>query len=424
MKFAIVNLGCKVNQYESDSMLTYLKAQGYEAEEGFCRADVYIVNTCAVTAVSQKKSVQAIARIRAVNENAKIVITGCASQNAPEKFTGKENVVFVGGSFAKNSIAQTAINLAENKIIQKDFSDKTFHATSLYEQMQFPVSPRTRSYIKIEDGCNQFCSYCLIPYLRGRVRSRLIEDVVDECTRAAGLEIVLTGINLSAYGSDIGLSLTDLIKKLATLKKRIRLGSLEVNVIDEAFLDALDSLEDFCPHFHLSLQSGSDEVLKSMNRRYSVQTFAEKTDLIRSRFPNAAITTDVIVGFPTETEEEFQKGAAFIDSVRFSDLHVFPYSPRKGTVAERRYAPLEKSTVKMREKILLQAKEKARQEYQSRFIQKEISVLGERCNNGVCEGYSKNYLRIYSETISPGEIKNLIAVRPYLDGLWAEEKKL
>lgn len=327
MKISVYNLGCKVNQYESDSLIRELSIRGFEVTDELEYADYYVLNTCAVTNEAERKSRQAVGRCLNFNPNARIIVCGCASENDKNQFLSKNNVTYVSGVAGKYLIPD---------ILDVDGESEVRELPKEYEDMYSPLSMRTRSYVKVQDGCNNFCSYCLIPYLRGRSRSRRIESVVAECERVASSgEIVLTGINLSAYGLDVASSLTELIGSLGNIDARIRLGSLEVNVIDEEFLSALKGLKHFCPQFHLSLQSGSDSVLKKMNRHYTTDEFYEKVRLIRETFEDAAITTDVICGFPTESEEEFRESLAFAEKVGFADMHVFAYSSRKGTKASR-----------------------------------------------------------------------------------------
>ncbi|MDE7336624.1 MAG: tRNA (N(6)-L-threonylcarbamoyladenosine(37)-C(2))-methylthiotransferase MtaB, partial [Clostridia bacterium] len=339
MKISIYNLGCKVNKYECDGMLKSLKDRGYDVTEDLVVADLYILNTCAVTNEAERKSRQCVSRCLRLNPNAKIVVCGCASQHDPEQFIEKENVTFVIGTADKDKL----IDKLESKgVLIKPIPTE-------YEDGFTPEVVRTRAYVKIQDGCDNYCSYCLIPYVRGRSRSRKIESIVKECERLSSIckEIIITGIDISSYGKNIGSSLSELMNRLKDVDCRIRLGSLEVNVIDEDLLNSLKSLKKFCPQFHLSLQSGEDGVLKKMNRHYTTSQYKEKVDLIRNVFPDAAITTDLICGFPTEDEESFNKTLKFMDEVGFAQVHVFGYSQRGGTVAAR-YKTLPPDIVKSR----------------------------------------------------------------------------
>ena len=294
MKAVVFTLGCKVNECESDSLVAGLVERGYEVSDKLEFADLYIVNTCAVTSEAEKKSRQTTTRIKKLNPNAKIIYTGCACQNDPKAFSEKSKDFLVTGVFDKNKILDML-----------DCSGECVSEQSNEFEELLPVkSLRTRAYVKVQDGCNNFCSYCLIPYLRGRSRSRNPENVVGEIASLTAKEIVINGINLSSYDYQ-GKALYQLIQMLKDCDKRIRLGSLEARVIDQNLLSALKDLKDFAPHFHLSLQSGSDNVLKLMNRKYTTEEFKQKVDLIRQYFPLAGITTDVIVGFPGESEQDF-----------------------------------------------------------------------------------------------------------------------
>ena len=281
------------------------------------------------------------------------------------------------------------------------------------------VSLRTRAYIKVQDGCNNFCSYCIIPYLRGRNRSRNPQSVIDEIVAINPKEAVINGINLSAYNYD-GVTLTHLMQKLSAVDCRIRLGSLEVGVITDDFLSALKNLKDFAPHFHLSLQSGSDVVLKKMNRHYTAKEYADKVDLIRKYFPDTGITTDIIVGFPTETDENFVETVKLIERVNFSDIHPFPFSPRSGTVAFK-MEDLPSEIKKERLNRLLDIKANKKLEFAKKMVGKTLNMLPEETKEGYTEGYSENYLRLYIKDYK-GE-KNIVKVRvvePFKDGALAE----
>ncbi|MDE6565782.1 MAG: MiaB/RimO family radical SAM methylthiotransferase, partial [Clostridia bacterium] len=298
MKVVVYNLGCKVNQYESDGILTKLANLGYEVADSLQYADCYILNTCAVTNEAEKKSRQAISRCLHFNKDAKIIVCGCASEHNSKQFEDKNGVTYISGVANKNKIPEL---LEQKGVFVAPIS-------KFYEQELQPDLVRTRAYVKIQDGCNNFCSYCIIPYLRGRSRSRSMDSIIDECVRLQKVtnEIVLTGIDMSSYGLDIGTSLSELIKNLSHINVRIRFGSLEASVITEEFLQNTKMLKKFCPHFHLSLQSGDDNTLKSMNRKYTTAFYAEKVELVRQFYPTAAITTDLICGFPTESESEFE----------------------------------------------------------------------------------------------------------------------
>lgn len=402
MRIVVYNLGCKVNQYESDSIIRELVARGHEVYDDFKEADAYILNTCAVTNEAERKSRQAIARAKKFSPDARIIVCGCASENNSEQFSDKDGVTYISGVAGKAKIPDMmdSINVAVAELPLK------------YEDDMAIDGIRTRAFLKVQDGCNNFCSYCIIPYLRGRSRSREINSVVQEFDRLSRIlnEIVLTGINLSAYGKDIGSSLKDLLIALSGFDTRIRLGSLEVNVIDREFLMACKSLKRFCPQFHLSLQSGDDIVLKDMNRRYSTVDYLEKVMLIREYFPDCAITTDLICAYPTESDENFKNTLDFIKKVNFADMHIFVYSPRKGTKASKlKLIPHE--IAKERANQAIKVAEEMKIAYLKAHIGTKLEVLVE---NGY--GYSKEYIKVYTEG-SDGEIKEIIPSEIYLDGM-------
>ena len=315
MKVSVLTLGCKVNKYESDVLLKAFKERGYEVSDKLEKADAYIINTCAVTNEAERKSRQMIARCKKFNPEAKIYVCGCASQHNPEQFLGKSQLV--KGVAGKEKLLDLSCGGMQIDALPES-----------YQSHSYSLQPRLRAYIKVQDGCNNFCSYCIIPYLRGRGRSRQLADILTEVSLLTDdvKEIVLTGINLSDFKIDGENGLLKLLQALDGFGKRIRLSSMEECIIDESFVKQLSQLKNFCPHFHLSLQSGSDSVLKRMNRHYTTKEFLQTCQLIRKYFPLAGITTDVIVGFPGESEEEFLQTEDFIKQVQFSGLHIFPYS--------------------------------------------------------------------------------------------------
>ena len=408
MKAVVFTLGCKVNACESASLMRGLEDLGYEVSDELGFADLYIINTCAVTKEAEKKSRQAVARVKKFNNNAKIIITGCASENSPNSFWGKEGVTFVTGTEDKDRILS---NLSSCGVDILDHSNE-------YKESLIPKTTKTRAYIKIGDGCNNFCSYCLIPYLRGRVKSRSILSIKREIEVLKPLEAVLTAINLTAYNYENN-DLSDLILALCDLDVRIRLGSLEENVVTERFLNSLKKLKDFAPHFHLSLQSGSDNTLKAMNRKYTAEEFLKGVELIRSYFPNAGITTDVIVGFPTETEEDFNETLSFIKKANFSDIHPFIYSPREGTKSYN-LKDLDYSVKKIRLDKLIDLKNLLK----SKFIDENVGILNEfiteEFDGKYTVGYTGNYIKVYIlGKIQNGKYK-VKAIKPFKDGLIAE----
>lgn len=422
---SVITLGCKVNSCESGSIVSRLNTlPTVQASEGIFPADVYIINTCSVTAEADRKSRQYISKCVAQNRDCKIIIVGCSSQNDPVKFY-KNNVIAVGGTRNKEQFIASVIE----KILQNEYNtlsdrivfDKNSEEVAqkcVYSTESIPKSDRTRTFVKIQDGCNRFCSYCIIPYLRGRSRSRAIDEIVQECSLSQSNEIVITGIDVSVYGKDIGCSLADLMIALKPIKARKRLSSIECEVIDDELLNAAVEA-DFCPHFHLSLQSGSDEVLKSMNRRYDTDFYYNKVELIRRYFPNAGITTDVIVGFPTETDKLFDDSCKFIEKCEFSDIHVFPYSSRAGTLAAKKYTVLPKKLVTDRVKALLDIKKSTHARFITKNLGKVASVYAEVVEGGYTVGYTPNYIRVYSDARC-GEISDVRLISAFKDGVIAK----
>ena len=408
MKAVVSTLGCKVNSYESESLVSGLKEKGYETSEELGYADLYIINTCAVTAEAEKKSRQTIARARKFNENAKIIVTGCASQKVPEDFLKKKGVTLVTGAKSKDRILSMLDSEGVNIV----------HEDEYYEEFIPEKSDRTRAFIKVEDGCNNFCSYCIIPYLRGRVRSRNPENAVKEIMALNPLEAVITGINLSSYNYN-NLGFKELIDRLTNVDCRIRLGSLEVNVITEEFLKSLKKLKDFAPHFHLSLQSGSTAVLKTMNRHYTAEEFLKKCELIRKYFPSAALTTDIIVGYSTETEENFKESLETAEKAGFADIHCFPYSKREGTVgAKFKEIPHEVKAERMERMLAL------KKELKNKYIAENIGeiryLVPEEIEDGYLAGYTENYVRCYVKSDFMREKLKVKLIEPFRDGALAE----
>ena len=419
-KIAVVTLGCKVNQYDGDAMLAIFNEAGFEVAEGFETADIYVLNTCAVTAEAEKKSRQAVSRLLKLNPSASVYVCGCASQNNFLQFA-KSGVQFISGTDGKTRLAR--------EIVAKYISDKDFIAC-VAEESRFKISNefedndgvynlRTRHFIKVQDGCDNYCNYCLIPYLRGHSRSRSLDSILRELDSVKSVvkEVVITGINLSAYGLDSGSSLTELILKLKRYPSlRIRLGSLEVGVITEEFLQATRQLKHFCPHFHLSLQSGDDSVLLAMNRHYNTAEYLAAVNMIRRYYPSASITTDIIVGYPTETEEMFENSMAFARKVGFSDIHVFSYSSRRGTVAGR-MPVLPASTVADRQCRLSAVKRELVGNYLNTCIGMPQQVLFETETDGLWVGHTPNYVKVYSRSGKHNVVRTITPKRRYEDGL-------
>ena len=409
MKAVVFTLGCKVNSYESSSLMRGLAELGYEVSSKLSPADLYIINTCAVTKEAERKSRQAIARVKKCSPHAKIIVTGCASQKDPQSFISKDGVYLVTGAINKDKI----IDIIGTSGVAIETDETYYHKFYPY------VAEKTRYFIKIQDGCNNFCSYCVIPYLRGSSRSRRVEDILKELSLVEPLEVVLTGINVSAY-DDNGKKLPYLINALADYPARIRLGSLEDNVVSDELITALKNLKDFAPHFHLSLQSGSDKVLKEMNRRYDSATFLKSVETIRKAFPDAAITTDVIAGYSTETDDDFEKTYSLCEKVAFADIHCFEYSRRDGTVGYD-LPPLPPEVKQSRLKRLLTLKQKLKTAFTEKFIGKTLSFIPERYAGGYTEGYTGNYIRVYvPQKLALGGAKLVCLKELYEDGALAE----
>jgi len=419
-KIAVFTLGCKVNQYDSDAMLAIFKRAGFEVVEGLDFADVYVLNTCAVTAEAEKKSRQAITRIQKINPEAKIYVCGCASQHNFSQFA-KNGVYGITGADGKVRLANEIVKIfsADNPENFSILPGKVFDISSEYEDNDGVFTMRARHFIKVQDGCDNFCNYCLIPYLRGRSRSRLLGSIKRELDGLSDSvkEVVVTGVNLSAYGLDFGGSIVDLLNLLSNYKKlRFRLGSLEVRVIDEKFLDATKKIAHFCPQFHLSLQSGDDSVLMAMNRHYSSKQYLSAVRLIRKYYPNAAITTDIIVGYPTETEDMFENCLNFARKVGFSDIHVFPYSSRKNTVAGR-MPVLDPAIVEERQRKMSALKIELRGNYLNTQIGMPQQVLFETQTDGIWVGHTPCYVKVYSKFGARNEVRTIVPKRLYLDGV-------
>ena len=393
MKAVVYTLGCKVNDVESGSIIRGLEELGYEVSRELDEADLYIVNTCAVTAEAERKSRQTVGKVIKRNPSAKVIVCGCASEKSPFDFLGKGDTVYaVTGAKRKNKVLE---------IVRGGFAESTqgvqIEEEKVYEEMPLPECLKTRNFVKIQDGCNRFCSYCVIPYLRGRSRSRSLESAANEILASTAQETVVTGIDVSEYKDEQGRDLADLMLAVKNADTRIRLGSLEVSLITERFLSALKEVKKFAPQFHLSLQSGSDRVLKSMNRRYTRAEYLEKCKMIYDAFPNAAITTDIIVGFPTETEEDFEDSLRIVEEAGFAQIHAFPYSPREGTNAYKKYKELPFTLKKTRVEKLLEKGAEEKKKYMEKFIGKTLELVPENCFDGITEGYSENYIRVYVE---------------------------
>lgn len=405
---ALHNLGCKVNAYETEAMQQLLEENGYEIVPFKEGADVYIINTCTVTNMADRKSRQMLHRAKKMNPDAIVVAAGCYVQAKEASGEIDESIDIVIGNNKKKDLIQILDGFYEKKQGQNKAVIDINH-THEYEEMHLnKTAEHTRAYIKVQDGCNQFCTYCIIPFARGRVRSRAKEDVVREVTELAAngyQEVVLTGIHLSSYGVDLeNENLLSLILAVNEIKgiKRIRLGSLEPRIITEDFVKTISGLEKMCPHFHLSLQSGCDETLLRMNRRYTSEEYYEKCMLLRKYFAHPALTTDVIVGFPGETEEEFEKSKAFIDKVDFYETHIFKYSKREGTKAAVMDKQIPEQIKTARSNELLELGQKKRIKYEEQFVGTTVEVLMEEQikidGENYQVGHTKEYVKVALKT--------------------------
>ncbi len=396
MKAAFYTLGCKVNQYDTQMMSEKLIDAGYNICSFNDTADIYIINTCTVTQISDKKSRNIISRAKRINPNAIIIVCGCFSQVSPKEVSDIEGVDIVLGTKNRVNIVEYINNFTKTsrQIIEVN------NEGNLDAEQISSFSEKTRAILKIEDGCRNFCSYCLIPFARGKITSKPIEQVVKEATLTSKngyKEIVLTGIHLSSYGKDLkSVDLADAINAVNDIDeiKRIRLGSLEPRIITEEFLNKISSASKLCPSFHLSLQSGCDKTLKAMNRKYTTAEFKFAVDLLRKKFTDCSVTTDIIVGFPGETDDDFNQTIEFVKQIKFSKIHIFPFSVRKGTKAETMPDKVSKQIKSQREKSLSNFEIEHRLAFNQSMIGKTVSVLVEEFSNGVCNGFSKNYINV------------------------------
>lgn len=404
-KAALHNLGCKVNAYETEAMQQLLEKAGYEIVPFTEKADVYVINTCSVTNIADRKSRQMIHKAKKENPDSIVVAAGCYVQTSPEEAGVDEAIDIILGNDKKNQLVRLIEEYQQKKDgeLLVEICDINERGESFENMYLERTAEHTRAFLKVQDGCNQFCTYCIIPYARGRVRSRLAEDVVAEVERLAAngyQEVVLTGIHLSSYGVDHGDNLLHLIELVHQVDgiKRIRLGSLEPGIITEEFVRRLSQLEKVCPHFHLSLQSGCDETLKRMNRKYDTARYEEGCRLIRSYYEHPAITTDVIVGFPGETEEEFARTKVFLEKIHFYEMHIFKYSKRKGTVAAGMEHQVTDQVKTARSNELLTLAKKMSAEFREYYRGKQMEVLLEEelMLDGECyyTGYTREYVKV------------------------------
>lgn len=378
-------------------------------------ADVYIINTCTVTNMSDRKSRQIIRRAKQINPNSILVATGCYAQTAKEELEKITDIDLIVGNTEKKDIVKIVEEYRDNKNRERVKMSDINKQKEFVDFGSVTYTEKTRAVIKVQDGCNNFCSYCIIPYAKGRVRSRKLESVVKEITEIAAKgikEVVITGIHVASYGIDFdnNTRLIDLLEAIQKIDgiKRIRLGSLEPNIITEEFVNRLKKVTKMCDHFHLSLQSGCDETLKRMNRKYTAETFEKEVNLLRKTFPDVALTTDVIVGFPGETEEEFNETYKYLSKIRFTKLHVFKYSPRKGTVAAKMKNQIDSTVKAKRSHKLIELSNECEIEFLDRYVGKELKVLFEKQDGEYIKGHTTNYLVVKAkETELENQIKDV-----------------
>ncbi len=404
-KVAFYTLGCKVNQYESEAVSSIFEQNGYEVVSFDRDSDVYIINTCTVTNLSDRKSRQAIRKAKKTNPDAIVIVMGCYAQTSSEEVLKIPGVNMVIGTKDRGRImeyverieaGECRINAVDNIMASRSFEELKL---STYKE-------RTRAYLKIQEGCSQFCAYCIIPYARGPIRSRKPDDIIEEVRQLADggfLEVVLTGIHLASYGRELeGTDLLDIIEKIHSIDgiKRIRLGSIEPTTITKEFVEAAGRLPKLCPHFHLSLQSGCDKTLAEMNRKYNTDEYRKSVELLKNNIPDVAITTDLMVGFPGESEEDFLKSRDFAEEMGFSKIHVFKYSPRKGTPAAEMKNQVSPEEKERRSEIMLTLSDELEKNYMELYVGRNMEVLYEQemqAEDGYIEGLTNNYIRVMAK---------------------------
>ena len=404
-------LGCKVNQYETNAMEQQFIKNNYEIVENTQKADIYVINTCTVTNMAERKSRQMLRRVKEINPSAVLVVCGCYAQVAKNELEQISEIDIILGINEKNEIVQIVENYME-KMAEQDKRSQEAEIDDVSKQKEFldfgdvTYTEKNRAVVKVQDGCNMFCSYCIIPYARGRIRSRKIESVVSEIEKIAKEEIkevVITGIHVASYGKDFDnentskkIRLIDLLEAINKIDgiDRIRLSSLEPTIVDEEFATRLSKLDKICDHFHLSLQSGCDETLKRMNRKYTTQIYRDAVATLRKYYPEASFTTDVIVGFPGETDEEFAKTYEFLKEIDFYRLHVFKYSPRRGTVAEKMPNQIDGNKKEERSNKLIELSNNTENKHNKNYIDKTVKVLFEEFEDGFFKGHTTNYMMV------------------------------
>lgn len=427
-KVALTTLGCKVNQVETETMEGLFRNHGYEIVDFNQPADFYIINTCSVTHLGERKSRQLIRRANRLNEQAIIAVTGCYAQIASDEISKIEGVRVVIGTQERDKIVELVEQAAKEDGLFNEVND-IMHTREFEDIPLYGTPHRTRAFLKIQDGCCNFCSFCIIPYTRGPIRSRKltsIKNAVDQLVSDDFHEIVLTGIHLGAYGKDFKdekLSLSDAVETCLTNEnlKRLRLGSLESIEISPRLLELIKTNNRFTKHLHLPLQAGSDEILKAMNRHYDTAEFARLIENIRQEIPDIAISTDIIVGFPGETEELFQKSLEFAKSMGFMKMHVFPYSKRTGTPAAKMPNQIDEVVKKQRVHLMQEMADKSAKAFYEKFLNTTLDVLFEQEQDNYTEGLTSNYIRVYvQDKISSGEIRPVRLVKLFKDGVLGE----
>lgn len=399
-KAASFALGCKVNQYESEAIAELFVEKGYEIVGIDEEADVYVINTCTVTNFGDKKSRQLIRKVKRQNENAIVAVVGCYAQTAPQELMKVEGVNLVIGTKDRAQIVEMVENYDVSRGVENHVTDimkeRVFESLSIQK-----LANRTRAYLKIQDGCSQYCSYCIIPYARGPIRSREPQEVLAEVKRLADngfKEVVLTGIHVASYGKDRrDTSLLEILRQVHEVEgiERIRFSSIEPNVVMEEFAQAMAELPKVCDHFHLSLQSGCDKTLKEMNRKYDTEKYRQAAATLRKYLPHVALTTDIIVGFPGETEEDFQASYDFAKEIGFAKIHVFPYSPKRGTPAAARKDQLPNAVKSERSHKLIELSDQMAADFLREYVGQDVEVLYERMvEDGIYEGHTTNYIKV------------------------------
>ena len=417
-KVAFYTLGCKVNQYETEAMEENFEKKSYKIVNDDEVADIYVINTCTVTNLSDRKSRQFIRRAKKTNEDSIIAVVGCYSQVSPDEVFEIEGVDVVIGTTDRERIVELCEQAKEKSqkinIVKDIKTQKEFETINIDD-----IKSKTRAYIKIQDGCNQYCSYCIIPYARGPIRSRDLEDIISETKKLVKVgfkEVVLTGIHVASYGKEKSkINLTTVLEDVSNIDgiERVRLSSIEPTLIDDEFMERILATGKVCDHFHLSLQSGSDTVLKRMNRKYTTSQYKEIVSLIKKYMPNAGITTDIIVGFPGETDLEFEETYNFVKEIGFSRIHVFKYSPRKGTPAADSKEQIDGNIKNIRSEKLIKLGDELMSKFYSKFLDSNLSVLFEEESNKeneFIEGYTTNYIRVKAKN-KPSIIGNIANVK-------------